>query len=554
MNVQAKFTDSSQASEEGAVDRNRRVRRWDRLLNAVSLLVIVGGLWVLVRTLPVDRAIQSLQGMVDGLGVAGAIVFGAAYIVAGLLFVPGSALTLASGALFGLLWGTIIVSAASTMAAAIAFLLARYLARSAVQRAAAGNAKFAAIDRAIGQGGWKIVALLRLSPAVPYSLGNYLYGLTSIQFWPYVLASWVCMLPGTFMYVYIGHIGAKGLQAASGDTGAVDVGRTVLLIAGLIATIVVTIYVTKLARRALAEQSELDAEAIKGGDSQSDAKSGGSTVRRFALPAVAALTIVATVLACTQQEAIRGMFGPPAVELREAYEDQPATASFDHGTFDALLRKHVATDGWVDYAGLKENAKPLDQYIEALASAPFDRLGRDDKLALLINAYNAFTLRLILDHYPVKSIKDIPAAKRWDDQRWNIADHTWSLNQLEHEQIRPKFREPRIHFALVCAAVGCPPLRSEAYVAQRLEAQLAAQTQYVHSHDRWFRFDESSGVAHLTSLYKWYRSDFEQVAGSVLKFAAAYSPPLRRAIDANRAPRIEWLEYDWSLNSKENAP
>lgn len=552
MNVQGTITDSSQASAEGDAKRNSRRRH--RLLNIVSVLVIVGCLLVLVRTLPVDRAIQSLQGIVDDLGAAGPIVFGAAYVVAGLLFVPGSALTLASGALFGLLWGTLIVSAASTVAAAIAFLFARYLARSAVQRAARGNAKFAAIDRAIGQGGWKIVALLRLSPAVPYSLGNYLYGLTSIQFWPYVLASWVCMLPGTFMYVYIGHIGAQGLQAASGDAAAVDAGKAILLIAGLIATIVVTIYVTRLARRALAEQSELDAEAIKGGESQPDAKSGGSTARRFALPTLAALMIVATVLACTQHDAIRGMFGPPAAKLREAYEDQPATASFDHGVFDTLLRKHVATRGWVDYAGLQKNAKPLDQYIDALASAPFDKLGRDGKLALLINAYNAFTLRLILDHYPIKSIKDIPAAKRWEDKRWRVAGHTWSLNQIEHEQIRPQFREPRIHFALVCAAVGCPPLRSEAYMAERLEEQLAAQTQYVHSHDRWFRFDEASGVLHLTSLYKWYGGDFKQVAGSVLKFAAAYSPALRKAIDANREPRIEWLEYDWSLNSKENAP
>ena len=296
--------------------------KWPRRVNWVSALTVVVCLIVLVRVLPVDRAIQSLQGSVDNLGAAGPIVFGAAYILAGLLFVPGSALTLASGALFGLLWGTIIVSAASTITAAFAFLIARYLARSAVQRAAKGNARFGAIDRAIGQGGWRIVALLRLSPAVPFSLGNYLYGLTSIRFWPYVLASWICMLPGTFMYIYIGHIGAEGLQAASGDAGAVNLGKTVLLIAGLIATIVVTVYVTRLARRALSEQGELDSDSMDAAkEAQPATTEGGSSVRRFALPTVAVIMIVVTVLACSQRVALRGLFGPPSATLHEAYAD-----------------------------------------------------------------------------------------------------------------------------------------------------------------------------------------------------------------------------------------
>jgi uncharacterized membrane protein YdjX (TVP38/TMEM64 family) len=555
MIAHAASTETRQASAEGCAKQNRYRHRWNRLLTIVSLLAIVASISMLVRTLPVDRAIQSSQGVVAGFGVAGPLVFGAAYIVAGLLFVPGSALTLSSGALFGLFWGTIIASASSTATAAIAFLLARYLARSTVHRAAKGNARFAAIDRAIGLGGWKIVALLRLSPAVPYSLGNYLYGLTSIRFGPYVLASWICMLPGTFMYVYIGHIGAQGLHAASGGAAAVNVGRALLLIVGLFATIGLMVYVTRLARRVLAEQTELNTEAMKSaGQSKPDANTGGSTARRFALPTVAALMIAATVLACTQHDALRGMFGPPALELQEAYKDHPSMASFDHGAFDALMRKHVAAGGWVDYAGLKENARSLDQYIDTLALAHFDRLGRNDKLALLINAYNAFTLRLILDHYPVKSIKDIPAAKRWDDKRWKVAGHTWSLNQIEHEQIRPKFREPRIHFALVCAAVGCPPLRAEAYTGAKLEAQLADQSHYLHTHVRWFQFDEGGNVVRLTSLYDWYSDDFGQVAGSVLEFAAKQCPALLKAQNAGTDFRVEWLAYDWGLNSMENAP
>ena len=121
-------------------------------------------------------------------------------------------------------------------------------------------------------------------------------------------------------------------------------------------------------------------------------------------------------------------------------------------------------------------------------TAPIDELGRDERLALLINAYNAFTLRLILDHYPVASITDIPADQRWDAVRWRLAGETYSLNQIEHELVRPNFREPRIHFALVCAAVGCPPLRTEAYTGELLEEQLEGQTRYSHAHDRWLRY------------------------------------------------------------------
>ena len=219
--------------------------------------------------------------------------------------------------------------------------------------------------------------------------------------------------------------------------------------------------------------------------------------------------------------------GPPPVAAVEAYSGTPATATFDHSRLDALLRAHVDAEGLVDYAALGRESAALDAYLASLASAPFEELGRDEKLALLIDAYNAFTLRLILDHRPVASIKDIPSGKRWDDRRWTLAGETLSLNQIEHERIRPRFREPRIHFALVCAARSCPPLRAEAYVGQRLEAQLADQTRRVHSDERWVRFDPASGTLQLTKLYDWYGSDFLQAAPSVEEYAAAREPSVR---------------------------
>ena len=173
---------------------------------------------------------------------------------------------------------------------------------------------------------------------------------------------------------------------------------------------------------------------------------------------------------------LRYVPGPPAVPAAEVLAAEPNGRSFDHARLDALLRAHVDSTGLVDYAGLSRESAALDAYLASLASAPFEELGRDEKLALLINAYNAFTHRLILDHRPVSSIKDIPSGKRWDDRRWRLAGEMVSLDQIEHERIRAAFREPRIHFALVCAARSCPPLRAEAYVGDRLEAQLADQT------------------------------------------------------------------------------
>jgi hypothetical protein len=238
------------------------------------------------------------------------------------------------------------------------------------------------------------------------------------------------------------------------------------------------------------------------------------------------------------------------VSAAEVHAGAPNGPSFDHARFDALLRAHVDSAGLVDYAGLSRDSAALDAYLAALASAPFEELRRDEKLALLINAYNAFTLRLILDHRPLASIKDISSGKRWDDRRWRLAGETLSLDQIEHERIRAAFREPRIHFALVCAARSCPPLRVEAYVGDRLEAQLADQTRRVHSDARWLLFDPASGTLQLTKLYDWYGSDFLQAAPSVEQYVAAYQPSVRAALGAGERVKIRWLPYDWSLNER----
>jgi hypothetical protein len=145
-----------------------------------------------------------------------------------------------------------------------------------------------------------------------------------------------------------------------------------------------------------------------------------------------------------------------------------------HAPLGYLLRAYVV-DGEVDYAGLASDREPLAAYLDSLAATEVGALGRDARLALWINAYNAFTLQLILEHYPgITSIKEIPRASRWEDVRWNVGGTLYSLDQIEHEILRPRFGDPRIHFAVVCASVSCPDLREEAYASAHIDAQLDA--------------------------------------------------------------------------------
>jgi uncharacterized membrane protein YdjX (TVP38/TMEM64 family) len=211
---------------------------------AVALLVVLGR--------QAGAYVPRFAGWVDTLGFWGPAVFVAGYAAAVVAFVPGSLLTLAAGAIFGLLEGTIYVFAAATLGAALAFLVSRHLARSAVEHRLEGNERFAAIDRAVGAQGRKIVFLLRLSPAFPFNLLNYALGLTRVRFGDYVLAS-LGMIPGTLLYVYYGKLAGDVAALAGGAAVEKGTAHYALLILGLVATIVVTTIVTRIARRALAE-------------------------------------------------------------------------------------------------------------------------------------------------------------------------------------------------------------------------------------------------------------------------------------------------------------
>jgi uncharacterized membrane protein YdjX (TVP38/TMEM64 family) len=218
-------------------------------LAAALIVFLIAG----AKLFNLQQVLRETLAWISGLGILGLIIFIGLYITACVLSLPGSILTLGAGAVFGVVTGSIAVSVGSTLGATCAFLIGRYLVRDWVAGRIAGNEKFKAIDEAVGREGWKIVLLTRLSPVFPFNLLNYGFGLTNVRLKHYVLASWLGMIPGTIMYVYIGSLaGDLANVGASGHTRTT--GEWILYAVGFLATLGVTILVTRLARRALASR------------------------------------------------------------------------------------------------------------------------------------------------------------------------------------------------------------------------------------------------------------------------------------------------------------
>jgi uncharacterized membrane protein YdjX (TVP38/TMEM64 family) len=219
-------------------------------IKLTALCIILLAMIAAVALLPVKDWLVNMLQWTQGLGILGPIFVAAFYIVACILFLPGSVLTLGAGFIFKLLVGTVTVSIGSTLGACAAFLVGRTFGRDWVAKKIAENEKFAAIDNAVGGQGFKIVLLIRLSPVFPFNLLNYAFGLTKVSFAKYALGSWIGMLPGTIMYVYFG-AGLRSLADAA--AGKVETGVTgqIFFWAGLVAAIIVTVFVTGLARKAL---------------------------------------------------------------------------------------------------------------------------------------------------------------------------------------------------------------------------------------------------------------------------------------------------------------
>ncbi len=263
--------------------------------------------------------------------------------------------------------------------------------------------------------------------------------------------------------------------------------------------------------------------------------------------------IVLVILAAVGVFAYRKLTVQPVITPSEAFVSTPEqTATIDHGPFNDLLATFVR-NGVVDYTGLKTRATDLDAYLTMLASLDPDAYDRDEKLALYINAYNAATLRLVLNYWPgLGSIKELPNSKRWKDKRWRVAGKLMSLDEIEHQVLRSKFKEPRIHFAIVCASIGCPILRSEAFVASRINVQLEDQTHLALNDPRYLQWDPASRTLRVTKIFNWFREDFQQGDATIVDFIAARLPDdTARAIRSDRTTiRVDYLDWDWTINGK----
>lgn len=252
------------------------------------------------------------------------------------------------------------------------------------------------------------------------------------------------------------------------------------------------------------------------------------------------------------------------------------TAAFGYDDYAAVLREYVKDNGMVNYAGLKSNPKQLEAFADRIGTLDpnaYDKWSRNQQIAFWINAYNGLTLKVIIDNYPIKSsfftslvypensIRQIAGA--WDKITFDVMGRKLTLGHIEHEILRKRFDEPRIHMALVCAAMGCPPLRNEPYFGRRLDEQLDDQSRRFLSNPEKFRPDDKAGVIYLSPIFKWFAKDFvdkyapkdnigkhKRNTSAVLNFIAAYLPKSQADFVLRGNFKIEYLDYDWSLNQQ----
>lgn len=234
-----------------------------------------------------------------------------------------------------------------------------------------------------------------------------------------------------------------------------------------------------------------------------------------------------------------------------AVQDYPSSSKpISHATFDSLLRQHVSEAGLVDYRGFIQDSIQLQDYLQLLSrNHPNDEhWSREERIAYWINAYNAFTIKLIMDYYPVASIKDIKSGipfvnTVWDIKFINIEGAEYDLNNIEHGILRPKYNEPRIHFAVNCASISCPKLQNFAYTGDQLDQQLDEAAR------EFFNDPDKNKIApdrlQLSKILNWYWGDFKDQYESRVELVNKYVET-----SVNTDAEVDFLEYDWGLNEQ----
>lgn len=212
--------------------------------------------------------------------------------------------------------------------------------------------------------------------------------------------------------------------------------------------------------------------------------------------------------------------------------------AISHEAWDKLLRQYVSADGKVNYPGFQKSKADLTTYLEYLAKNPVQETwSKNEKMAYWINAYNAFTIKLILNNYPTTSITKLHEGKPWDVKWIKLGDKTYTLNNIENDILRPQFKDARIHFAINCAAKSCPPLLNRAWTAENLQKYLDQQTKAFVNNQQFNKI--SASEVQLSKIFEWYASDF----GNMVEFLNQYT-----TLKISPKALVKYVEYDWALN------
>ncbi len=478
---------------------------------ALFALLLVGG-FLLARFTPlgslltregIDRAIGELRG-----SVWAPVLFVSLYAGATALAIPGTILTLAGGALFGFFWGTVFNTIAANIGASLAFLVARFLGREGIARLS--GRRLQRMDEATKEHGFQGLFLLRLVPLVPFNALNFGSGLTALRWRTYALATAIGIFPGTVVYTMFADALLQGSQEASREA------LVRVLIAG--ALLVFLSFLPTILKRL-----------------------------NVKIPGLAPLLFV--------------LFLVPTGVSGQMSQGLP-----DHASFSRVL-EHALKAPLVDYAALTAARNGLDAYLEELARtdpAAVAAAPRSARLAFWINAYNACMLRQVVDHYPIQkntgllsratnAIMDRPENSVWQipdvfkRKHCTIAGTVRSQDQIEHEIIRP-MGDARIHFAVNCAAVSCPPLQPWAFTADELDDQLDAVVRAFVADPLQFRLEAGDRpVLKLNKVLEWYGDDFGGEEG-LLRFFASYLEGPEGSSVISPDTDVEFFDYDWTLN------
>ncbi|MGI9627128.1 MAG: VTT domain-containing protein [Longimicrobiales bacterium] len=513
-------------------------RKGRPLLKLAALVALVVGGLLAARLTPLGDYLTR-----DGIGAGieflrnstlAPVIFIALYAGATALAIPGTILTLAGGAVFGLYWGVLFNSIAANIGANAAFLLARGLGREGVRGLMGNDSKtLKKMDDVVGEHGFQGLLTLRLIPLVPFNALNFGSGLMPLKWSTYALATLIGIFPGTVVYTFFADALLQGSQEASREAliRAVIAGALLVLLS----------FLPKILKRL-----------------------------NISLPGAAAALLLTFGVGAAYP-----LVAQESEETEERHEEggehgERGDELGEHGlmSHEGLSRvlKFVVMGSRVDYRILQGVHSELTSYLGQLAGIPLESVQaapRDEQLAFWINAYNACMLDRVVTHYPIERAGGLQRVKnavagRPANSVWQIGDvftgahctvagKERSQDEIEHEIIRP-MGDPRIHFAVNCAAMSCPPLTTEAYVGARLDEQLDERVRSFMRSERHYRLEDGSLT--VNKVLDWFADDFGGHDG-LRSFFAQYANAEAKTVLEKPDLTLDFFDYDWTLNDRE---